>query len=146
MISPCNPIMGAVLALSLTGAIASPASAQRSILFSGALGGVEQHAPEHVSGHVVALYYPGAHVLRYTVTWGGLSGPVTQVQLHGPATPGQNAPPLITIKGPYSSPMSGGVMLNAAQAEELAAGKVYMNLQTTAHPDGEARGWLRQEK
>jgi hypothetical protein len=32
---------------------------------------------------------------RWTVTYNGLSGPVTTAQFHGPAQPGKNAPALV---------------------------------------------------
>ncbi|WP_156475363.1 CHRD domain-containing protein [Acetobacter malorum] len=88
MTLPRKPILSMVLAAGLlaAGALSAPAQAQRSMLFSGTLA-AEHGASAQAHGNVVALYYAGAHVLRYTVTWDGLSGPVTIAHLHGPALP-----------------------------------------------------------
>nr|WP_298795156.1 CHRD domain-containing protein [uncultured Acetobacter sp.] len=141
MTLPGKSVFGALLAVGLLGAVAEPACAQRSMMFSGTFA-AEHNAPAGVQGRVVALYYSGAHVLRYTVTWSGLSGPITIAHLHGPALPGKDGPPMATVRGPYKSPLSGGVMLSAEQEQDLLAGRVYLNLHTKDYPNGEARAWL----
>lgn len=146
MTLPRKPVLSLVLAAGLLGAgmAAAPAHAQRSMLFSGTLA-PEHGAPAHMLGKVMALYYPGAHVLRYTVTWDGLTGPVTMAHLHGPALPGKDAPDapaMVTVHGPYKSPLSGSVMLSSETERDLQDGRIYLNLHTKAYPGGEARAWL----
>lgn len=140
---PRKPTLQALLALTLCGAavLGSPARAERSMLFSGKFE-AENNAPAQARGTVTALYYPGAHVLRYTVTWEGLSGPVTMAHLHGPALPGKTAPPEVTVHGPYKSPLSGSVLLNARTEQDLQEGHLYLNLHTRHAPGGEVRAWL----
>lgn len=143
MTLPRKPVLSMALAAGLlvAGAFIAPAQAQRSMLFSGTLA-PEHGAPAQVHGNVVALYYAGAHVLRYTVTWDGLSGPVTIAHLHGPALPGKDGPPEVTVHGPYKSPLSGSVMLSTETERDLLDGRIYLNLHTQKYPNGEARAWL----
>lgn len=78
-------------------------------------------------------------MLSYTVTVSGLSGPATAAHFHGPAAPGTNAGVLVPIAG-MTSPMKGSAKMTDAQISDLEAGKVYVNIHTKAHPDGEVRG------
>ncbi|GAN68397.1 CHRD domain-containing protein [Acetobacter orleanensis] len=142
-----KPAFSALLALGLlsTGALVTPARAQQSTLFSGKLE-AEHGASTHAHGNVMALYYPGAHVLRYTVTWEGLSGPVTIAHLHGPALPGHDGPPEVTVRGPYKSPLSGSVMLSSQTEQDLLDGRLYLKLHTQKAPGGEVRAWLAKSE
>lgn len=79
-------------------------------------------------------------VLKWKVSYAGLTGPVTAAHLHGPAAPGSNAGPVVPFSGPLSSPFTGEATLTAAQVADLMAGKWYANLHTAAHPGGEIRG------
>lgn len=83
-----------------------------------------------------------ANVLNWTLTYSGLSGPVTAAHFHGPAMPGENAGVALPLSGSLASPMSGTVSLTPAQAADLIAGKWYVNLHTAANPNGEIRGQL----
>ena len=77
--------------------------------------------------------------LSWTIDFAGLSGPVVAAHFHGPADPGANAGPVITIED-LESPSEGKATLTDEQAADLAAGKWYVNLHTEASPDGEIRG------
>lgn len=119
----------------------TPAQAERSERFVGDFS-AEHNATSTPTGHVDALYFPSTHQLRYTITWQGLTGPVTVAHLHGPATPDQEAPHLVTIKGPYTTPLNGTMILSADGEKALLEGKTYINLHTQAYPKGEARAQL----
>ena len=80
------------------------------------------------------------HVLSWTVTYAGLSGPTTGGHFHGPAMAGQNAGVVVPLGGSLASPIKGMATLTAAQESDLMAGKWYLNLHTAAHPGGEIRG------
>lgn len=80
------------------------------------------------------------NLLTWTVTYSGLTGPVTAAHFHGPAMAGQNAVVVVPLSGSLASPISGSATLTAAQVAELSAGKWYLNLHTAAHPGGELRG------
>ena len=91
------------------------------------------------SGSVDAHLNPSNNELRRTVTYTGLTGPVTAAHFHGPAMTGQNAGVAVPITGVLTDPIKGVATLTSAQAEELLAGKWYVNLHTAANPNGEVR-------
>jgi CHRD domain len=97
------------------------------------------------SGSTTANYDPASKKLNWTVTFSGLSGPATAAHFHGPAEPGKNAGPAVTIAG-TSSPMAGSATLTDAQAADLLAGKWYVNVHTAANKDGEIRGQVVKSK
>jgi len=113
--------------------------------FNVPLTGAAQVPPVQTSGSGTAdlTYDPSTRVLSWSVTYSGLSGPVTMAHFHGPAAAGKNAPVLvwITKKGePVSSPITGEATLTPAQAEQFMAGDWYVNVHTHDHPAGEIRG------
>jgi len=88
-------------------------------------------------------YDPDTRIVTWTVTYNGLSSPVTLVQFHGPAQPGKNAPGLVALTkqgSPVESPITGQATLTPEQSRQFAAGDWYINIHTQTHPDGEIRG------
>jgi len=82
------------------------------------------------------------NVLKWTVTYQGLTGPVTAGHIHGPAPAGANAGVAIPFSS-TASPITGSATLSPAQLADLKAGLMYFNLHTAAHPGGEIRGQIR---
>jgi CHRD domain len=82
------------------------------------------------------------HLVRWTVSHSGLSGPLTAAHIHGPAGPGQNAPALIPLNH-VPATLTGQLLLTPEQASQLESGQWYVNLHTARHPQGEIRGQLR---
>src|SRR6185295_1748531 len=78
--------------------------------------------------------------LKWTVTYSGLSGPVTAGHFHGPAPAGANAGVVVPFTGSMASPIEGTATLTDAQMADLVAGKWYANLHTAASPGGEFHG------
>ncbi|HJS86282.1 MAG TPA: CHRD domain-containing protein [Acetobacteraceae bacterium] len=78
--------------------------------------------------------------LTYTVTYQNLTGPATAAHFHGPANPGQNAPVVIPLQQPLTSPIKGKATLTDQQMNDLLANKWYVNVHTQANPGGEIRG------
>lgn len=78
-------------------------------------------------------------------TYSGLSGPVTASHFHGPAEKGKNAGVELAIDA-KASPFEGMATLTDAQAKDLMAGMLYVNLHTAAHADGEIRGQVVKAK
>ena len=77
----------------------------------------------------------------YHIEFSGLTGPVVAAHFHGPAVEGSNAKPQLPIKiSPIASPIDGDTNLTPEQTKDLAAGKWYFNLHTSANPSGEIRG------
>ena len=83
------------------------------------------------------------NTLSWTVSYSGMSGPVTGGHFHGPAAAGANAGVVVPFAGSLASPISGSKQLTAAQITELKAGLWYVNLHTAANPGGEIRGQVR---
>jgi hypothetical protein len=78
---------------------------------------------------------------KYHVEFSGLTGPVVAAHFHGPAAEGANAKPQLPIKtSPITSPLEGKTTLTPEQAKDLADGRWYFNLHTSANPGGEIRG------
>ncbi|BCI68828.1 CHRD domain-containing protein [Acetobacter aceti] len=102
----------------------------------------EHGTKSHPKGMVDATLDSKTHELTYSIQWSGLSGPVSVAHFHGPANFDQDAGVVAPIDGPYTSPLKGKVKLDDKQVEELEAGKIYVNLHTAAHPNGEARAQL----
>ena len=94
------------------------------------------------TGSVDAKFDPASKMLTWTITYSGLTGPVTAAHFHGPAEAGKNAPPVVPINGNLASPIKGSATLTDAQVKDLQAGHWYFNVHTAAHKDGELRGQL----
>jgi hypothetical protein len=99
-------------------------------------------APTSGIGTADAQYDTATHLLTYTITWSGLSGPATMAHFHGPAPIGVNAGVAVPLGVNPVSPLTGNVKLTPAQAKDLAGGKWYANVHTTANPKGELRGQM----
>jgi hypothetical protein len=93
------------------------------------------------NGRAAATLDTATKAFRYEVTYSGLTGPAVAAHFHGPASPGQNAPPIIAIKS-LASPMTGKAALTDGQIGDLLGGMWYFNIHTSAHPTGEIRGQL----
>jgi hypothetical protein len=79
--------------------------------------------------------------VTWTVTYTGLSAPLSAAHFHGPAGTDGNAPIMVPIAaGGTPSPLTGSATINQAQAADLLAGRWYINLHTPNNPGGEIRG------
>ena len=94
------------------------------------------------TGTVDANFDTDSKLFSWNVTYEGLTGPATAAHFHGPAGPGENAPPVLPIEGDLASPIEGEATLTDEQAADLQAGKWYFNIHTEMYPDGELRGQL----
>ena len=94
------------------------------------------------SGTVDSSFDKGTNTLTWTVTYSGLSGPLTAGHIHGPAAAGANAGVLFPFTGDLASPIKGKATLTPAQVTDLMAGRYYVNLHTAKNPGGEIRGQL----
>ncbi|MEZ5936702.1 MAG: CHRD domain-containing protein [Hyphomonadaceae bacterium] len=93
------------------------------------------------TGTASFTFTPETGALDYTITYEGLTGPAVAAHIHGPAEPGENAPPVVPFADP-ASPITGTATLTPEQATELLAGKYYVNVHTAANPGGEIRGQI----
>lgn len=81
----------------------------------------------------------GTGVLKYTVTYSGLTGPVTSGHFHigGPGVASMNV--AVSFTNVQTSPITGTATLTPAQTDELLKGNFYANLHTDKYPGGEIR-------
>ncbi|MDP1697548.1 MAG: CHRD domain-containing protein [Xanthomonadaceae bacterium] len=94
------------------------------------------------SGTLTASFDRRTRVLKWAISYSGLSEPLTATHFHGPALAGENAEVAVAVSGNLASPINGSTTLTATEMDELLAGKWYVNLHTATHPKGEIRGQL----
>jgi hypothetical protein len=96
------------------------------------------------SGTADVTYDTQSKKLSWKVSYSGLTGPATAAHFHGPAEPGKNAGVMIPIQNIATSPAEGSATLTDAQAADLTAGRLYVNVHTAANPGGEIRGQVKK--
>ena len=135
-------------ALALSVMMAAPSAYAKTIKYQAKLEASQETPPNDSKGTGTAdvTYNTGTQRLRWTVDYSGLTGPATGAHFHGPADPGQSADVAVPLKGKLDSPIKGSAKLTKAQARDLEAGKYYLNIHTDAHPDGEIRGQVQEQK
>jgi len=114
----------------------------RVVDMEAALTAAKEVPPKASSGEGYAFmsYNEATRALSWKVYYSGLTGPATAAHIHGPAAPTANAGVAINLGAAGSSPIVGSATLTEAQANDLAAGKWYINVHTQANPGGEIRG------
>lgn len=90
------------------------------------------------SGTADITYDTESNELSWSMENSGLSGHVAAAHFHGPAAPGENAAPVVTID--VSELAEGSVTLDDTQEADLLAERWYLNLHTAENPGGEIRG------
>lgn len=94
------------------------------------------------TGQVNAVLDKNTNLLRWQLSFTGLSGPATAGHFHGPASINTTAGVTLPFKSPMITPQEGEAILTSAQAADLLAGKWYANVHTTLYPRGEIRGQM----
>lgn len=126
---------------------AAGAASAETLRFSTDLKGADETPPNDSAGvgHVSATLDTASKELKYKVTYSGLTGPAVAAHFHGPAGPGQDAPPVVPVPTKdLANPMRGEATLTIEQVGQLEGGKWYFNIHTAAHPGGEVRGQLQE--
>jgi hypothetical protein len=136
--------IGVCALLALAGCASGRSGAQGQERFETTLSGAQEvpAVSTAASGRAEVSFDQRGNLLQWRITYQGLSGPVTAAHFHGPAGPGQNAPPVVPLH-PGASPLTGQLRLTPEQFSQLESGQWYVNLHTAAHPQGEIRGQLR---
>ena len=136
-----------LLAGALLSAILTAGASAETIAYKAELKGSQEVPANDTKGTGTAAftYDTASKHLTWKVTYSGLTGPATAAHIHGPAEPGKNAAVVIGFPKP-ESPIEGSATLTDAQAADLAAGKLYINVHTAANKGGEIRGQLTPGK
>jgi len=90
------------------------------------------------TGTLTATYDTSSKKLSWKGSYSGLTGPATAAHFHS-GEGGKNGPVAVPIT-PATSPLEGSATLTDAQANDLLAGKFYVNVHTEANKGGEIRG------
>jgi len=111
--------------------------------FTGTLNGASEVPPNMTagSGTAQATLDKNTNLLKYRITYTGLTGPATAAHFHGPATAGANAGVVVPFAS-AANPIEGQITITPAQAADLLAGKWYANVHTAANAAGEIRGQM----
>jgi hypothetical protein len=94
-------------------------------------------------GTVTGTLNKNTRELSYTLTWENLKDSALFAHFHGPASPGENKPVLVTIFGDRrgrSGTISNTVTLADTTAQFFMNGRIYVNVHSKVHPGGEIRG------
>jgi hypothetical protein len=139
--------LAVALAAVLLIAFASPAHAAR-VRLSANLDAISEIPPVESPGTATATVWfdKDTGVVTWDIYWTGLSGGPTAAHFHGPASKYNKAGVQVDLGGNgFVSPFRGSAHLTAEQAEQLLAGRWYVNIHTAAHPDGEIRGQVLRQ-
>ena len=146
LMSACSTIGPA--ATSTTARSTTPQSSQAQLAaFSAVMSGQAEVPPvprslTTASGRVDAVLDRKSLLLRWKLSFTGLTGDPLAGHFHGPAAANARARVEIDFRGPVTHPMQGQITLNPAQAADLLAGKWYADIHTLAFPGGEIRGQM----
>jgi hypothetical protein len=91
------------------------------------------------TGSATATYDPATMELSYSATWSGLTSNAVNMHFHN------NGPVMVGIPGfpeDTGGTVSGKVTLTSQQANDLAAGQIYMMIHTVDYPGGEVSATL----
>src|SRR5437899_9411800 len=91
------------------------------------------------NGSVTATFDTASKKLSWKGSVSGLSGPATAAHFHS-GEAGKNGGVAVPIAGADKGSFEGSATLTDAQANELMAGKWYVNVHTAANKGGEVRG------
>ena len=143
MKTPILPTALAALACAFAVATATPSVAEM-VNLKATLSGKSEVPPNDSkgTGSVTATYDTASKKLSWKGTYTGLTGNATAAHFHGatpPSPPAANSAVVVPITA-TASPFEGSATITDAQAADLLAGKLYINVHTAAHPAGEVRG------
>jgi hypothetical protein len=93
------------------------------------------------TGSVTATFDTDSNKLSWKGTVSGLNGQVTAAHFHT-AEAGRNGAVAVPIIGADKGSFEGSATLTDTQAEDLMAGKWYVNIHTATQKAGEIRGQL----
>jgi hypothetical protein len=136
-----NIVRSGFIGLALAGFLGSGALAE-TVAFKVNLSAQQEVPPNDskATGTADVTYDTASKNLTWTVTFSGLTGDATAAHFHAPAEAGKNAGVVVPIGNNPTSPAKGSATLTDAQAADLMAGRMYINVHTAANRGGEIRG------
>jgi hypothetical protein len=149
--SICRFSTVAGIALLAVGALSGCETApQKMVEMKAAMTGPAEVPPTNSQGQGFAFinFDDTTKAISWKIYFSGLSAPATAAHFHGPSEPDANAGvviPLVPQGTQPSSPITGSATLTPAQANQLMAGKWYVNVHSQASPGGEIRGQVLPE-
>lgn len=145
MIKIAHRLRGAMLVatIAVAGCAMTP-MASNTVNFVATLSGAAEVPPNGSTGTgtLEASLTKDTSVLRWKISYAGLTGPASAAHFHGPAMAGANAGVVLPFSS-AASPIEGQATLTAAQVADLMAGKWYANVHTAENKGGEIRGQVR---
>ena len=81
------------------------------------------------------------NTIEWSIVYSALTGAPTMAHFHGPAEPGENAGPQVTLDH-TTNPIVGSTVITDEQETQLVNNLWYVNIHTEAYPAGEIRGQL----
>ena len=124
--------------------------------FVATLNGANEVPAKAVAGTGSASIVKNGSTYTYTVTYTGMSGPLTGGHIHGPAGPGANNVVIVpftttgagasgTLVGTFNSTNTPTIS-NDSLDVLMRTGNAYVNLHTATNAGGEIRGQLSQQQ
>lgn len=137
-------VVAGLLAATLAGC-AQMRPGRKLDIYEAALTGAQEVPPVDTSaaGAAEVSFDRNTSLLTWKVTYTGLTSPPTGGHIHGPAAPGRNAGVVVPFANVAAQPVTGQASLTPQQADDLAAGRWYVNVHSAKFPNGEIRGQLR---
>ncbi len=126
-----------------------------TIVFDSVINGAQANGGDRTRsaavGNAAMTFDTESMLFSWFIGWedSNLSGPVTAIHFHGPATARENAGVVIPVFDPgnfpaidstLTNPEFGSAMLIDDQANDLMANLWYINIHTAENPGGEIRG------
>jgi hypothetical protein len=132
------------------------ATAPKDPTFVATMNGAGEFPPNAAAGTGTASIVKKNGTYTYTITYSGMSGPLTGGHIHGPAAAGANASVLVpfnttgagasgTLTGTFTSTNTPNVSTDSLDVL-MRTGKAYVNLHTDLNKGGEIRGQLSQSQ
>lgn len=138
-----RPLVAALACLSLLGGAATAAA--DTVNLKADLKAANEVPPNDspATGTLTATYDTATKKLTWKGSYSNLTGPAVAAHFHA-GEAGKNGGIQVPITGASSSPFEGSATLTEAQASDLLAGKLYVNIHTAAHTAGEIRGQVQK--
>src|SRR6185503_6048044 len=117
-----------VITMIFFAALASIAAAETTVFTADLKGSSEVPPTEsNAKGKAEVTYDDSTKILRWSISYWGLTGSATAAHFHGPAGEGETAG-VMHPTSPFPSPMKGAAILTADQPKALLSGHLYLNV------------------